>query len=144
MKAPNLTFLNCNPLLPAVKNTLGQFQFLPPAPHFQLCLENTGQNPAQGTSPILLSVLRQTGCSWWYQRWVGSSVVRGASQYPKLQYFYVHTECSPLHTPSRDFISPWAQKTDEGAVNGGISWGQLAELWVASRHCWGITEQALP
>lgn len=53
MEAPNLTLSNCNPLLPAVKSTLGQFPFLPPAPHFQLCLENTNKTHSEVQIPSL-------------------------------------------------------------------------------------------
>lgn len=60
-------------------------------------------------------------------------------------FLCVYKVLAAPHTPSRDFIPPQAQKTDEGAVNGGdVSWGQLAEIWAASRHCQGITEKALP
>lgn len=129
METPNLSLSSCNSLLLAVKNTPGQPQFLPPAPHLQFCLENS----APGTSPIVFVC---AGANWEVS---ASGGLWRCLLVPQPAIFKCEYKVLPPHTPSRDFffLPPFRFIKLMRVQQIGVSRGQLAEIWAASRPCWG-------
>lgn len=126
-EAPNLTLSNCNSALLAIKITLGQLQLLPPAPHVQFCLENTGEKRSPGceSHPFVGRCQHQ----------VGSGGSGGARWYPNLRCLNVNTNA--LHAGIFFFSPPLRLRKLMRVQQTGVSRGQLAEIWAASRRCWG-------
>lgn len=130
-EAPNLTLSNCNSSLLAIKITLGQLRLLPPAPHVQFCLENTGgkRSPGCESLPFVGRCQHQ----------VGSGGSGGARCYPNLRCLNVNTNA--LHAGIFFFSPPpQAQKTDEGAANGGLA-GPISRDLGSIQTLLGIAEK---
>lgn len=133
METPNLSLSSCNSLLLAVKNTLGQPQFLPPAPHLQFCLENS----APGTSPIVFVC---AGANWEVS---ASGGLWRCLLVPQPAIFKCEYKVLPPHAPSRDFFfsSPFqVHKTDEGAANWGLP-GPISRDLGSIQTLLGVTEK---
>lgn len=94
-----------------------------------------GKNAALGASPILLSVLERTGRC---QHQAGSGGSGGARWYPNLRCLNVNTNA--LHAGIFPPRPPQAQKTDEGAANGGLA-GPISRDLGSIQTLLGIAEK---